>query len=466
MRKLRTRDLRTAWLLVAITLLTFQRAAAQVSLRADGPGNTYELINNVLGGTAEEVPDCSDPAFGRHITEAWDDTLGKYVFFFHIHVTPDNDRCINFDRQRNEIKTYGPSPTYVKGLYGDFCSYRWKFKLDALFQPSPNFTHIHQIKAGDGSDSDSPILTITPRTSSPDHIELIYTAPTGLSGSGTKATAPLSGFKGQWVEAFEQVRYTSNGTYQLTLQRVSDAAVLLAYTNSNLNLWRGDATFNRPKWGIYRSLISSNYLRDEQVRFADFCIAKGADVCPSDIVPPLTFTLSATPPSETVAAAGSTSYTVTLTTNTGFSGPVWLSAAGLPANTTSMFVPPSLNAPGSSALTVLPTTNTPPGTYTLTVRGTNSPGASNSVSMTLVVTPPKAVPRPVITSVALLAGGLVASGSNGMANSNYYVLACPNLASPMSQWARVATNSFDASGAFTFSNSAALPNQFFLLQVP
>jgi len=51
-------------------------------------------------------------------------------------------------------------------------------------------------------------------------------------------------------------------------------------------MWRGDATFNRPKWGIYRSLNSSNYLRDEQVLFANFCIGKGNDICPSDIIIP------------------------------------------------------------------------------------------------------------------------------------------------------------------------------------
>jgi hypothetical protein len=359
MQRLIAGDFKRARWLIAIALFLGHHACSQVNLRADGPGNTYELINSVLGGTAEEVPDCGDPAFGRHITEAWDDMLGKYVFLFHIHVTPDNDRCSSFDRQRNEIKTYGPSPTYVKGLYGDLCSYRWKFKLDTLFQPSPNFTHIHQIKAGDGSDSGSPVITISPRTSSPDHIEIIYTAPAGLIGSGTKATAPLSGFKGQWVEAFEQARYTSNGTYQLTLTRVSDAAVLLAYTNNNLNMWRGDATFNRPKWGIYRSLNSSNYLRDEQVRFADFCIAKGADICPSDVKPS----------------------------------------------------------------------------------------------------------APLITWVGLTQGSLVFKGSNGLAGARCYVLASTNLGLPLAQWTRIATNSFDSGGTFSFSNSASLRNQFFRLQL-
>ena len=149
--------LRPEVLLLAVSLGCGFPLSAQVTLQADGPGNTYELIGSKLGGSPIEVPDCGHAAFGRHITEVWDDTLGRYVFAFHIHVTPDNDRCSSFDRQRNEIKTYGPSPAYVKGFYGDVHSYRWKFKLDAGFQPSPNFTHIHQIKAGDGSDDGAPI---------------------------------------------------------------------------------------------------------------------------------------------------------------------------------------------------------------------------------------------------------------------------------------------------------------------
>ena len=52
---------------------------AQSILNADGPGNTYELMNSVLspGATSMETPDqcTSHPAFGRHIAEVWDATL-------------------------------------------------------------------------------------------------------------------------------------------------------------------------------------------------------------------------------------------------------------------------------------------------------------------------------------------------------------------------------------------------------
>lgn len=251
---------------------------AAVSLQADGPGNTYELISSVLGGNPMEVPDCSHPGFGRHIIEEWDDFIGKYVFVFHIHVIPDDDRCINFDRQRNEIKTYGPSPAYLKGEYDEVHTYRWRFKLDAGFQPSPSFTHIFQIKAGDGSDSGAPTITFTPRYGSPETLQLIFTPSSGTSGGGTKAQVPLDSFKGEWVQAYVRTLYSETGTIDVLLTRVRDGAVLLSYTNDNLDMWRGDATFNRPKWGIYRSLNSPAYLRDEQVRFADFCIAEGDTV--------------------------------------------------------------------------------------------------------------------------------------------------------------------------------------------
>lgn len=271
-------------LLAVVTLLSCRKllmilhdeAAPQrgALLRADGPGGTYELIDSVLGGTAEEVPDCSHPAFGRHIAELWDSTLHCYVFAFYIHVTPDNDRCVAFDRQRNEIKTYGPSPDSLKGFLGDTVTHEWKFRLDPGFQPSPSFTHIHQIKAGDGDD-DAPIITLTPRFGHPDKMQVIHTGASSATSLGTVLSVPLAPFLGHWVKAEEHIIYRTAGSYSLTIRRMSDDSVLLTYSNTNIDMWRNGTTFVRPKWGIYRSLDNSSYLRDEVVRFNDFYILKG-----------------------------------------------------------------------------------------------------------------------------------------------------------------------------------------------
>jgi hypothetical protein len=63
---------------------------------------------------------------------------------------------------------------------------------------------------------------------------------------------------------------------------LEDGAWLFGYVNNDLDLWRTDTTMVRPKWGIYRSLNNPADLRDEQVLFDRFCLAKGTDDCPSD----------------------------------------------------------------------------------------------------------------------------------------------------------------------------------------
>ena len=71
-----------------------------------------------------------------------------------------------------------------------------------------------------------------------------------------------------------------NGSYSIELRNLSTGSLLLDYDNQNIDLWRVGAEFVRPKWGIYRSLKSKEYLRDEQVRFDRFCLTKGSDDCP------------------------------------------------------------------------------------------------------------------------------------------------------------------------------------------
>ncbi len=267
-------------LLIFLTCLIFAPSALRaqpVMLDADGPGQTYELLSRVLGGTPYEVPDCGHADFGRHITEEWDDQLQTNVFVFHIHAAIDNDRCTNFDRQRNEIKTYDPSPANLKGTLGETHIYLWKFKIDSLYQPSPNFCHLFQIKPVGGPDESAPIITITPRFGTPEKLQIIHTASDGVGGTVTEIDlAPL---KGQWLEVHCRALYRDNGKIEMTIKKL-DGTTVLTYDNYLLDMWRLNANFNRPKWGIYRSLNSPSFLRDEQVRFANFSIAEGAAIAP------------------------------------------------------------------------------------------------------------------------------------------------------------------------------------------
>ena len=51
----------------------------------------------------------------------------------------------------------------------------------------------------------------------------------------------------------------------------------MTYNTSSLRMWKTNAEFIRPKWGIYRSLNDSASLRDEIVYFANFSIIEEDD---------------------------------------------------------------------------------------------------------------------------------------------------------------------------------------------
>lgn len=264
-------------LIVLISTLAFQASIAQTLLSADGEGNTYELITSVLapGKNPIEVPDCNHEDFGRHIDEVYDTSLNAWVFRFHIHLNPDNDRCINFDRQRNEIKTYSGSPDSLLGVAGETFTYSWKFKIDSGFQSSSSFTHIHQLKAVGGSEESMPLITLTTRDNTPDQMELRYAKNTDQS---TLTKFDLTDVKGAWMEVMETVKYGESGTYSIVISNYETKDILLNYSSNNIRMWKTGASFIRPKWGIYRSLNDSSILRDESVLFNDFYILEKIDL--------------------------------------------------------------------------------------------------------------------------------------------------------------------------------------------
>jgi hypothetical protein len=278
-----TLNLRREALVFAFLLINTSVTFSQVILNANGPGNTYERITNVFapgnGVGAVEAPDLYHPwASGRHIAEVFDTELNQYVFEFYSHALLDNEPVgpTLTDRQRVEIKTYAASPDNLKGTLGENIIYKWRFKIPIGFQPSANFTHLHQIKAVDGDDS-SPIFTLTPRLGTPNKLELIYVA-NATSGTDKVSIVDLLPFEGNWIDAEEKINVGSSGSYSITLKKHSDGTVLMSYSNPNIATIRPDNTFIRPKWGIYRSLNDVGNLRDEAVRFSDFSIAEVASL--------------------------------------------------------------------------------------------------------------------------------------------------------------------------------------------
>lgn len=75
---------------------------------------------------------------------------------------------------------------------------------------------------------------------------------------------------------------------------------------------------------------------------------------------------------------------------------------------------------------------------------------------------------PVVTSVLFDGENLIVSGSGGLNDWPYYLVGSTNLTLPLANWTRLATNVFDSSGGFGFTNavSAGTPQYFYRLIVP
>lgn len=80
-----------------------------------------------------------------------------------------------------------------------------------------------------------------------------------------------------------------------------------------------------------------------------------------------------------------------------------------------------------------------------------------------------AAPSPGFASIVVQSGtNVVISGTNGTPNAAYAVLAATNVALPAASWVSIATNQFNASGQFSFTNRIVpgIPQRFFRLRVP
>jgi hypothetical protein len=258
-------------------------------------GFDYTEHPNCTGGYGGDID-------GVHGAVGADAVANQYVFRFDIHIDPviDGDRCSSttVDRQRNEMKSITNNSTWAKvqGNWDEWQIVEWKFKLPPGFQPTQNFTHIHQLKAQDGPNNGSPVITITPRADSSGgnkRIQIIHSVDGANTGKGTIVdNIPLTEFEGQWVQVHEEVHYTHDGYYSARITRLSDGKVLVDFKDENIDMWRIGSSYIRSKFGIYRSLAGgrlnqvpvgqSPLLKNESLWLTDFRVyEKNSNPSPS-----------------------------------------------------------------------------------------------------------------------------------------------------------------------------------------
>jgi uncharacterized protein YdeI (BOF family) len=168
-----------------------------------------------------------------------------------------------------------------------------------------------------------------------------------------------------------------------------------------------------------------------------------------------TFSLAATPASQSSIAGGSAAYTVTVTPQNGFTSAVSLSVSGLPAGAAATFS-------GSSTLTVNTSASTPIGSYTLTITAAGG-GITKTAAVTLVVTAPAApdfsLPAaPAARNVQAGFGTTYAIGTAALNGATGGVtLSVAGLPASASAWFNPALVTLGAGSVLTVNTSSATP---------
>lgn len=134
------------------------------------------------------------------------------------------------------------------------------------------------------------------------------------------------------------------------------------------------------------------------------------------------FTVAGSPTSQQILTTGTNTYAVTETLVPGSASSglptIGLSLSGLPSGATASFSPASGSAGGFSSTLTITTAGAPPGTYSLTLTGTDARlliGGTRSATLTLtILTPAQALPNVITTIEGLQAAGVL---NHGQANS-------------------------------------------------
>ena len=134
------------------------------------------------------------------------------------------------------------------------------------------------------------------------------------------------------------------------------------------------------------------------------------------------FTVAGSPTSQQVLTTGTNTYAVTeaLVAGSSLSGlpTIGLSLSGLPSGATASFSPASGTAGGFTSTLTITTANAPPGTYELTLTGTDARpliGGTRSATLSLtILTPAEAIPNVITTLEGLETAGVL---NQGQANS-------------------------------------------------
>src|SRR6266481_4913928 len=189
---------------------------------------------------------------------------------------------------------------------------------------------------------------------------------------------------------------------------VSGTYTLLSQSPLDASHWANSSIYQAPSgaWVFATGTIAWGWALDNSsgYNFVDPRIQQTtANILNRFITPPNDFAIAASPSSQTVLPGGGTSYSVTITPTSGFTGQVNLSVSGLPPGANGSFAPNPTT--GSSTLSVTTPTGTLNGSYTLTITGASGT-LTHTTTISLVVITPDFLLSASPSSQTVLPGGV------------------------------------------------------------
>ena len=173
----------------------------------------------------------------------------------------------------------------------------------------------------------------------------------GAAAAFTLALAPMGGFSNTVNFAVDGL--PPNATANFSATAVNCGAMNLSQSNVSLSIQTSGST---PAGSYTLSIIASS----------------GAVAHTNTVTLTVgTYSISASPALQSVSPGGGASYTVSASTNTGFSGTISFGLSGLPPDCSAQFNPPSVSGAGSVALNLIVSNNASVGNYLLVISATN-----------------------------------------------------------------------------------------------
>jgi hypothetical protein len=188
---------------------------------------------------------------------------------------------------------------------------------------------------------------------------------------------------------------TRAGTYQLSGSGITTTSISLtdaANTNFSGTFTQANSSAgNYVKFSIVATGFTLTAIPATASDGTQRAPVNGIQIVPH--APPADFMFNVSPASQTISSGNSTTYSVTIAAQNGFTGTVALSATGLPSGATATFAPTSITGAGTSTLTIATGSATASGTSTLTITG-KSGTLAHSATATLIVNTATSVPTP------------------------------------------------------------------------